>query len=76
MKRIPRENLEIRRVEGAISTSVVVRLGKDLYWDSGELIKDEAHLYPDRNHAQQTPIDLIKHYTERWESEGYRVHHS
>ena len=76
LKRIDKKNLEIRRVEGAISTSVVVRVGKDLYWDSGELIKDEANLYPDKNHSQQTPIDLIKHYTERWESEGYRVHHS
>ena len=54
----------------------MVRLGKDLYWDSGELIRDEAHLYPNRTHSQRTPIDLIKHYTERWESEGYRVHHS
>ena len=71
LKRIPKENLEIARTKGAISTSVVVRLGKDLYWDI-----DHANLKPNPfyNPEEITPDHLVKHYKARWESEGYRVH--
>ena len=74
LKRIPKENLEIARTQGAISTSTLTRLGKDLYWDV-----DYSQVGPNSEYFKiypksQEPADLVAHYKARWESEGYRVH--
>jgi len=61
LKRIPKENLEIARTQGAISTSTLTRLGKDLYWDM-----DYSQVGPDSEYFKvypksQEPDDLVAH---------------
>lgn len=60
LKQVPRDNLEIMRVAGRISTANICRVGKDLWWD---LVAD-------------TPKHIIEKYSRQWTAEGFRVHTS
>jgi len=58
LKRIDRKNLELCHTPGAISTAVICRVGKDLWWD----------VHP------QVPKQIIDKYAQKWADEGFRVH--
>ena len=60
LKQIDRKNVDLCTTKGIISTAVICRVGKDLYWDI-------SLRYPD---AQET----IDKYKNKWEQEGFRVH--
>ena len=60
LKQIDRKNLEIVQTQGVVSTATICRVGKDLWWD----------IHPTNT---QDTVDRI---TEKWESEGFRVHKS
>jgi hypothetical protein len=60
LKQINHKNLEICQTRGAVSTATICRVGKDLWWDVHRVIDQE----------------IIKKYTEKWTSEGFRVHTS
>jgi len=58
LTQIARENLEIVKAEGSISTANICRVGKDLWWDvSGD-----------------TPKYVLEKYNQDWTSQGFRVH--
>ncbi len=58
LKRIDRKNLEICHTPGAISTAVICRVGKDIYWDI----------------APTVPKNIVDKYANIWREEGFRVH--
>ena len=62
LKQIHKDNLEITKTygNGTISTAVICRVGKDIFWD-----------YNAENRHDENITTL---YKERWESEGFRVH--
>lgn len=61
LKMISRQDLVIDATPGAdISTAVICRVGKDLWWD----------------YLEDTPKDLVQKYIQKWQGEGFRVHTS
>ncbi len=58
LKRIDRKNLELCHTPGAISTAVICRVGKDLWWD--------VH--------SEVPKQIMDKYAQKWRDEGFRVH--
>ena len=58
LKKIPRENLVIEHTSGVITTAVICRVGKDIYWD---IIKANNK-------------DIINKYKNLWTEQGFRVH--
>ena len=58
LKQIDRENIEIFKTDGAISTAQICRVGKDLWWDLIEGL----------------PTDVVEKYKDKWIKEGFRVH--
>ena len=58
LKRIDRKNLELCNTPGAISTAVICRVGKDLWWD--------VHY--------EVPKQIVDKYAQKWRDEGFRVH--
>tara|TARA_B100001057_G_scaffold441384_1_gene475973 strand:+ start:82 stop:1095 length:1014 start_codon:yes stop_codon:yes gene_type:complete len=58
LKQIDRKNLEIVNTKGVISTAIICRVGKDIWWD--------VHI--------DTQKQIIAKYKEVWENEGFRVH--
>ena len=62
LKQIDRKNIVIQKAEGLISTSIICRVGKDLWWDKHPVFN--------------TNIDIVNKYKEIWEEEGFRVHTS
>ena len=60
LKQIPRQNIVLDVDSRGLSTAVICRVGKDLWWDL------QDGLSP----------NFIKKYKAKWESEGFRVHTS
>lgn len=60
LKQIGRKNIELVQAEGAISTSAICRVGKDIWWD----------IHQDISH------DTVDKYKKVWKDEGFRVHTS
>jgi hypothetical protein len=58
LKRVDRKNLDICNTPGAISTAVICRVGKDIYWDI----------------ASHVPKHIVEKYSTIWRQEGFRVH--
>jgi len=58
LKKIKRENLVIHHNFNTISTAIIARVGRDLFWDVHKDIKQ----------------DLVIKYKNLWEQEGFRVH--
>jgi len=58
LKQISRDNLKIDRVDGAISTAFICRVGKDIWWDL---------------HPELQP-HVVNKYKTLWEGQGFRVH--
>jgi hypothetical protein len=62
LKQIDRKNMLIATPgQSSVSTAIICRVGKDLYWDYLE---------------GGTSQEMIDRMTERWEGEGFRVHKS
>lgn len=61
LRQIPRKDMVIENSPGIISTSIICRVGKDLYWDI-----DTA----------MTPNHIVEKYTNIWSEEGFSVHTS
>ncbi len=60
LKQIDRKNLEMCNCPGAISTAVISRVGKDMYWDI----------------PHNTEKQIVEKYKTKWQGEGFRVHTS
>ena len=60
LKRIEKKNIEICTTPGAINTSVICMVGKDIYWD--------IH--------NGTPDSVAEKYLNDWRQQGFRVHTS
>ena len=60
LQNIARENLSVGNKTAPVSTAVISRVGKDLFWDVGEK-------------STQEDIDFFK---TKWTAEGFRVHTS
>tara|TARA_E500000318_G_C3555108_1_gene210718 strand:+ start:332 stop:1327 length:996 start_codon:yes stop_codon:yes gene_type:complete len=60
LKKIKKENMVIEKTAGVLSTAIICRVGKDLWWDI----------------SADTPNQLVKKYKEIWTQEGFRVHTS
>ena len=60
LQNIARENLSIGNKTAPVSTAVISRVGKDLFWDIGA-----------QAGATQEDIDFFK---TKWTAEGFRVH--
>ena len=58
LKKIDRKNIEICTTPGLISTAVICRVGKDIWWDF----------------VADSPKEIIDRYVNKWTSEGFRVH--
>ena len=58
LQNIARENLSVGNKTAPVSTAVISRVGKDLFWDVGEK-------------STQEDIDFFK---TKWTAEGFRVH--
>jgi hypothetical protein len=58
LKQIQRKNLVIERTPGLVSTAIICRVGKDLWWDV----------------PADTSEMLIQKYKNIWIDEGFRVH--
>jgi len=59
LKQIDRKNIVIEfGFPGNISTAIICRVGKDLWWD----------------HCNNTTQDTVDKYKKAWEQEGFRVH--
>ena len=58
LKQIPRENLVIESTPGSISTAVICRVGKDIWWD---IIQEGTHM-------------IVEKYKKMWTDQGFRVH--
>jgi len=60
LKQIDRKNILITNKDGQLSTAIICRVGKDIWWD---IHKD-------------TTNDVIEKYKNLWTEEGFRVHTS
>lgn len=60
LKKIAKEDLVIEQTPGVLSTAMICRVGKDLFWDVDKTI----------------PQKIVKKYSDRWTEEGFRVHRS
>ena len=61
LKQIERKNIEIANVpNGTISTAIMTRVGKDVYWDIHQGLSKE----------------IVQKYYDKWTGEGFRVHMS
>lgn len=58
LKNIKKNNIVIEKTPGVISTAVICRVGKDIWWDI----------------VDNTSQSVIEKYKERWTNEGFRVH--
>ena len=58
LKQIPKKNLSLGSKAVEVSTAIIARVGKDLFWD----VKEDS---------KQEDINFFK---DRWESEGFNVH--
>lgn len=68
LKMVPKENLVLQpSLSGSepprISTAFIVRVGKDIYWDSKH-----------NSNEIDTPDHLVEKYSKIWQDEGFRVH--
>jgi len=64
LKQIDRKNLVLDKVEDIISTAVICRVGKDLWWD----------LQPEIQKG--ITKETVDTYRKKWQDEGFRVHTS
>ena len=78
LKRIDRKNLVLAREPvGTISSAIVFRLGKDLYWDIDmtkphhQFAGGSEDFVPDPN--MYPPMEVAQKYIRMWEEEGFRV---
>ena len=60
LKQIDRKNILIANKDGQLSTAIICRVGKDIWWDIHE----------------DTTNDVIEKYKNLWTEEGFRVHTS
>jgi hypothetical protein len=58
LKQIDRKNLDLCNAPGVISTAVICRVGKDVYWDI----------------PPNTEQQVVEKYKQKWTEEGFRVH--